>query len=113
MTVALHWRLFEVRDGDLYTLFHGIDGSRYVPEGEWLTASDKLVRDGTGDKWYPGGFHVFADESGLKYLGRFRKPRKLVAVQVEVEGLTPKPTNPSILLARRMRVPVGAYRRGL
>lgn len=107
---ALHWRLFEERDGQLYTLFHGLNGSRLIPEGQWFEAKGGLVRDGTGNKWYEAGWHVFADESGLEYLGRFRKPRRLVAVQVEVDHTWPKPTNPNVLLARWMRVPHGAER---
>lgn len=107
----MHWRLFEEKDGGLYTLFHGLNGSRRIPEGQWFEADVRTVRDGSGDNWYLSGWHVFADESGLEYLGRFRKPRRLVAVQVEVDNTWPKPTNPNILLARWMRVPVGAERR--
>ena len=107
----MHWRLFEERDGELYTLFHGLYGSRRIPEGQWLQAEGKFVRDGANQNRYMSGWHVFADESGLEYLGRFRKPRRIVAVQVEVGYNWPKPTNPNILLARWMRVPVNAPRR--
>lgn len=108
----LKWRLFEVKNEALHTLFHGVDGSRRIDEGVWYEASERLVRDGTSKTWYNGGFHVFADESGLEYLDRFKKPRDLVAVQVEIDGnIRPKPTNPNVTLASRMRVPVGAERR--
>ena len=107
----MHWRLFEERDGELYTLFHGLHGSRLIPEGQWLMAEGKFVRDGANQNRYMSGWHVFADESGLEYLGRFRKPRRIVAVQVEVGHNWPKPTNPNIRLARWMRVPVNAPRR--
>jgi hypothetical protein len=111
----MHWRLFEVKDGHLHTLFHAVTlpsgrRSRRIPEGVWLEAGARLVADGCNLTWYPEGFHVFADPRGLDYLARFRKPRVLVAVLVEVEGLRPKPTNPGVLLAARMRVPVGAGR---
>lgn len=106
-----HWRLFEEKDGALFTLFHGLNGSRRLPEGTWLEAAVKPVRDGAGNSYYQSGWHVFADESGLEYLGRFRKPRRLVAVQVEVRGVRPKDTNPSVLLAEWMRIPVDAPRR--
>jgi hypothetical protein len=112
--MARHWRLFEVgRDGALRTLFHGHNGTRRIPEGEWLVAGSRIVSDGTGRVTYEEGFHVFATAEGLRYLGRFRKPRALVAVEVEVEDCRPKPTNPDILLAKRMRVPVGAERLAL
>lgn len=107
----MYWRLFEERDGELYSLFHGCFGTRVILEGQWLMAQHKMVRDGANQDRYLSGWHVFADESGLEYLGRFRKPRRLVAVQVEVDNTWPKPTNPDILLARWMRVPVGAPRR--
>ena len=107
----MHWRLFEEKGGELHSLFHGVNGSRRVTEGVWLEADVRTVRDGAGDRWYLSGWHVFTDESGLDYLGRFRKPRRLVAVQVEVDHTWPKPTNKDILLARWMRVPVGAERR--
>ncbi|MCA1799776.1 MAG: hypothetical protein LC650_00595 [Actinobacteria bacterium] len=107
----MYWRLFEEKDGNLHTLFHGLGGSRLIPEGHWLEALIKPVRDGANQERYDSGWHVFADESGLEYLGRFRNPRRLVAVQVEARCLRPKPTNPSILLAQWMRVPEGAPRR--
>ena len=106
------WRLFEEKDGELHTLFHGVDGSRKIREGEWYRADEKLVRDGTSRTWYAGGFHVFAHERSLEYVDRFTKPRKLVAVEVEIKGrVRPKPTNPEILLVTWMRVPEGAERR--
>lgn len=106
----LKWRLFEEKNGDLHTLFHGVDGSRRIVEDLWYRADNRLVRDGTSKTWYEGGFHVFADAQGLAYLERFTKPRRLVAVQVLVDGLRPKPTNPEILLADWMMVPVGAMK---
>jgi len=112
MMSGLRWRLFEEQGDDLLTLFHGLNGSRRIPPGQWLESPDKLVRDGVG-RWYQSGWHVFADESGLEYLQRFRKPRTLVAVQVEVAGTWPKPTNPNILLARWMRLPINAPRRAV
>lgn len=106
------WRLFEEKDGRLFTLFHGVDGSRHIPEGEWVTANMKRVYDGSNKRSYVAGFHVFADPDGLIYGDRFKAPRRLVAVKVEVGGkVWPKPTNPTVLLAEKMRVPAGAERR--
>lgn len=108
--MKLKWRLFEEKNGELHTLFHGVHGSRQIEEDLWYRANNRLVRDGTSKTWYEGGFHVFADVQGLAYLGRFKKPRKLVAVQVLVDGLRPKPTNGEVLLADWMMVPDGAMR---
>lgn len=110
MTEAL--RLFEVADdGALLTLFHGHNGSRQVPRDEWLTAPDKRVRDGTSKRWYQAGFHVFhPDSDPVGFVrSRFRRPRRIAVVKVEVRDVRPKPTNPMrVLLARKMRVPADA-----
>lgn len=110
----MRWRLFEQKGDDLYTLFHGVNGSRKIEEGVWYEADDRLVRDGTSKTWYPGGFHVFwgtNPEGLIEYIDRFTKPRHLVLVKVEIAGKYRfKPTNKKILLADRMRVPFGAER---
>jgi len=98
-------KIFEQKAGELFTLFHGIEGSRRVPRGVWLEAKEKEVRDGTGNARYISGFHVFRpDVDPEKYLSKFQKPRELIVVEVEVRGTRPKPTNPEVLLARFMRV---------
>lgn len=109
---TLYWRLFELRDGELYTLFHGVNGSRLIRVGHWYQAERKRVRDGNGDNWYESGFHVFADDKGLEYTKRFTAPRQLLAVLVAVDGeIRTKPTNDRILLVDRMKVPAGTLRR--
>lgn len=101
------WRLFELKRGDeLHTLFHGVNRSRRMPVGVWIEARQVMVSDGSSQTQYLSGFHVFAEADGRdKYLGRFTAPRTLVAVEVEVRGLRPKPTNEDILLASHMRIP--------
>jgi hypothetical protein len=101
-----HWRLFEEKNGELYTLFHGINGSRHVPAGKWLTAEIKTVYDGSNKRSYQSGFHVFANRYAVVYANRFTAPRRIVAVVVDIKGKTwLKPTNPDILLVQKMRVP--------
>ena len=61
-------RLFEIKDNELYTLFHKLDGgTRLVPRGIWLSAKSRKVRDGTGGRWYNSGFHVFPKDSDPEY----------------------------------------------
>ena len=102
-------RLFEIKDDKLYTLFHSIGGrSRYVPRGIWLTSKKQKVRDGGSGNWYESGFHVFTPSfNPERFLNKFRKPRTLAIVEVEVKNVRQKPTNPNILLARCMKVPTG------
>ena len=105
------WRLFEEKDGKLFTLFHGVDGSRQIEEGVTYKASNRLVRDGTSKTWYHGGFHVFRNNAPISsYILRFTAPRRLVLVNVKVTGCKEKPTNENILLAQTMCVPKNAIR---
>ena len=51
------YKIVEVVDGAVRTLFHGLEGSRTMPEGVWLRADEKFVRDGSST-WYLSGWHV-------------------------------------------------------
>jgi len=60
--------------GQIKTLFHGVQGSKVMKIGEWITADKKMVRDGTSNTWYLSGFHVLPSrEKCEKYLTRFTK----------------------------------------
>ena len=101
-------RLFEIKDGTLYTLFHSVGQNRLVPRGKWLIAKKKKVRDGGSGNYYESGFHVFAPSfNPEKFLSKFRKSRTLAIVEVDVKDVCKKPTNSNILLAQYMRVPKG------
>lgn len=45
------YKIVEVVDGKIKTLFHGINKSRTMPEGIWLEADVKMGRDGSGDRY--------------------------------------------------------------
>lgn len=100
-------RIFELKDGELFTLFHGINGTRRVPRNEWLHARVAPVTYGKGQRIWESGFHVFAP--GVKpddYMGRFTGDRELVIVNVWVKDVWEKPTNSTVWLARSMFVPI-------
>jgi hypothetical protein len=104
------YRIFE-RDaqGQMRTLFHGVDGSRLILPYKWHEATIKIVNDGGQDYW--SGFHVFWNRTfGHEYLKRFdRDKRDLVVCPVDVKGeLWHKPTNDDVILAQFMRIPKNA-----
>ena len=104
------WKIVEGRKDGFYTLFHGLQGSRKIPQGVWLSAEVKRVRDGAGNNWYQSGFHVLSSRyAAHKYLERFTEVenRSLVVVEVEVDLPTTRPKASSkygVMLAERMRV---------
>jgi hypothetical protein len=82
------YRICELKDGKLLTLFHGLNGSRVMPLDVWLTAKIGEVTDGSRKTStpYKSGFHVLftlpETESFLK--SKFRAKRKLVIVECEI-----------------------------
>jgi len=106
------WRMFELKNNDLYTLFHAvlINGkkTRKLPIGEWIDAEIKEVYDGNKGKKYISGFHVFNElEYGKNFKNKFRNPRTLVLVEIEVNGnMKKKPTNSNVLLVDKIMIPL-------
>lgn len=96
------FKIVEIVEGGIRTLFHGLDGSRRMPRGVWLRAVERLVKDGTSKTTYLSGWHIFLSESEcVKYLSRFTERRELLkVVSCKVRCTRSKRHSPSpILLA--------------
>ena len=102
------YRICERKGKELFTLFHGINGSRRMPINEWLSAKIRPVRDGSRQhaKLYQSGFHVFLDsEECERFINRFSKPRDLVMVKCEIGRTWEKEHSPTnVLLTDRIRL---------
>ena len=91
------YKIVEVVDGNIKTLFHGIDGSRVMHKGKWIKAEGKQVTDGSGQKPYKSGWHVLLTyEDCVAYMSRFKKRIDLLKiVECCVKNTTPKVHSPS------------------
>ena len=102
------YRICERKNGKLYTLFHGIKGSRHMPMNVWLNANIKKVRDGGKKtaKSYMSGFHCIEDiDEARDFIKMVRKPRDFVLVECKVSGVRKKEHSRSnILLADKMKL---------
>jgi hypothetical protein len=101
------YRICELKEGKLHSLFHGTKGSRYFPVGEWLVADKKTVHDGSCSTWYESGFHVLLSLEDTKdFLNKmFRIKKDRVIVSCEVEGLRPKShSKHAVYLADKMKI---------
>jgi hypothetical protein len=90
-------------------LFHGTNGTRDFPVGQWHRAEQREgVRDGTSKTTYTAGWHVLPTiEDCREYLSRFtQRLDKLVIVECEIAGdIRPKAHSPSpVLLAEWIKV---------
>lgn len=100
------YKIVEVEDGAIRTLFHGLDGSRTVPKGQWLRAKEHMVKDGTSKTTYLSGWHVLLNYSdAVEYMKNFTKRLDLLQiVECSVEDIRPKEHSPSpVYLAKAIR----------
>ncbi len=93
----IYYKIVDVVDGEIKTLFHGLNGSRTVPANKWLKADKKLVRDGTSNTWYTSGWHVLkSKEECEEYLTKFKNIQYKQILKCKVRGeIRPKEHSPS------------------
>jgi len=100
------YKIVEVVNGEIKTLFHGLNGSRTIPTGEWLKADMKMVKDGTSNTTYLSGWHVLPTKKDCEdYMKRFtRRIDLLQIVECEVENIWKKEHSLSpVLLAEYIK----------
>jgi hypothetical protein len=90
-----YYKIVELGDDGIYTLFHGINGTRLLPVGKWIKGERKEnVQDGHGTR-YTSGIHVVDGlEECKKYLKRFKRTDRII-VPCYVKGIRKKEHSPS------------------
>lgn len=93
-------------DGNIYTLFHGWNGSRRIPYNKWLTAEKRWVKDGSSSTSYLSGWHVLKTaEECREYLKIFKHICEKCIAECEVENLRPKHhSRHNVFLADKIKV---------
>lgn len=77
--------------GNLKTLYHGVNNSKTLKFNRWLTAENKIVKDGSGKTRYRSGFHLLSSlEDCLDYLKLFRKTANKIIVKCKAKKVRPK-----------------------
>jgi len=100
-----YYKIFDEKDGQPRTLFHGIEGSKTLPLDTWIDAVVKDVSD--GGTVYKSGFHVLPNRPETEeYATRFKEKKAVAEVDVdEGAGTWPKAHSPSnIILVKRIRI---------
>ena len=91
MKTTLMYRIMEVKNDLPHTLFHSVNGSRQVPMGQWVTAEEKTVHDGSNGTEYISGFHCLPTVTDcIAYIRKFSAPRELGVYEIETKGLRGK-----------------------
>ena len=86
MKEMIGYRIVEIKNGKVLSLFHATNGSRVLPFNVWIRANHKQVRDGSSSFTYKSGFHFFPDkESAEEFFDRrfrIKQNRKVVPCRV-------------------------------
>ncbi len=90
MSRKIYYKIVETDGLDIFTLFHGIGGTRKLPIGKWVKAEIKEnIRDGRSTR-YTSGIHVVDGlEEARNYMKKFRRKDRAV-VACYAKGLKPK-----------------------
>jgi hypothetical protein len=68
------YRIVELKNGKVYSLFHGTNGSRIIPYDVWHKANIKIVKDGSKGTQYTSGWHFLkSEEDAINFLNRMFK----------------------------------------
>jgi hypothetical protein len=89
----VYWYKIVDRDdeGNLKTLYHGVNKSKILKFNRWLTAENKIVKDGSGKTRYLSGFHLLSSlEDCLDYLKLFRRISNKAIVKCKAKKIRPK-----------------------
>lgn len=102
------YRIVEIKNGKILSLFHGTNGSRALPMDTWIRADQKVVSDGSSGYSYLSGFHFLPNEAdAIRFFdARFRNKRNRVVVPCWVRGnirIKNKRIKPPCWLAEEIR----------
>ncbi len=103
------YKIVEEVGGNLLTIFHaGGTRTRIIPRDVWIRAYEGPVRDGSGDRIYLSGHHVFLEyTAAIAHLSKFRMHReRLRVVPCLVREVRSKRHSPApVMLARWIKIP--------
>ena len=101
----IYYKICDRIDGEFKTLFHPSEIGRYIPIGEWVEATEKRVRDGSGDNWYISGWHVMETlEEATTYLKRFTYIAHKVIAECICDRVKKKPSPNNVWLSNKIKL---------
>lgn len=82
------YRIVEVKNGKVLSLFHGTKRSREIFLDVWNLCDFKIVRDGSNGKSYISGWHFLKSRKECEefFMKMFRKKENRFVVPCEVRG---------------------------
>lgn len=86
--MMIGYRIVEIKDGKVKSLFHATNGSREIPLDKWYKCRHDAVYDGSGGIVYESGWHFLkSEEEACAFLDRmFRIKDNRFVVKCYVRG---------------------------
>ena len=107
-----YYKIIDLVESTPKFLYHGLYSldyyhckrSRDIVWNKWLTSENRFVKDGTKGRFYHAGFHIFKNlRSAKKYLKKFKKPHKKIAI-VNCRDIRPKMhSNSDVYLSEQIK----------
>jgi hypothetical protein len=108
------FKILEKKNGQYKTLYHGVNKSRILDVGKWLTSEQKEVKDGSSTHRYTSGWHILPSLAETKeYLKKFKKKRELKLMLCKAKGVWEKEhSRHDVYLAKKIYI-LGEYDAGM
>jgi len=101
------YRVVDMGQEGYMTLFHGINKSRKLKQGRWLTCERKIVCEGVGGRKYISAFHVLptlADCFEFAKIFKNRENRRIISLKYRQFRPKRNARGP-VLLANQILIP--------
>lgn len=82
MEYIVGYRIVEVKNNNVLSLFHTTNGSRVIPQNQWNKAKSAIVKDGINGTPYLSGWHFLSTKQDadnfLERMFRIKKNRRVI-----------------------------------
>jgi len=86
------FKIVDVINGDIKTLYHGNNKCRKLQPKKWLKSQQKIVKDHMRQEGYISGWHLFSNyDECLKYLRYFKRLEHKKIVKCQAKDVWQKP----------------------
>jgi hypothetical protein len=103
--MEIYYKIVEIKNGQIKTLFHGINKSRILKKDIWITADKKIVNDGDGTHYLSGLHIMMSFDECVKYLKRFKNKDTKGIVTCHAKNLRKKEHSPhNVFLADDIKI---------
>jgi hypothetical protein len=92
--MEIYYKIVEIENDQIKTLFHGINHSRVLKKDVWIAADKKFVNDGDGTSYLSGLHIMLSYDECIKYLQKFKNKKTKGIITCHAKFLRRKEHSP-------------------